>query len=129
MKRFVLDLTDCMLMDSTFLGVLANFARGSAHGNGGGGPQWELLNANTRVLDQLDNLGVKHLFALREGRSFADTPCQPVEEQPATKRELAETCLEAHRALIELNPDNWPKLKDAVSYLEEDVKRLKEASE
>jgi anti-sigma B factor antagonist len=121
--RFILDLTDCILMDSTFLGVLANFARGA--GEKRDEPRhWELLNTNARVLDQLENLGVGHLFELRQGRSFADVPCVAVEGPPPSKRELAETCLEAHRTLIELNPENWPKLKDAVNYLEEDVKRL-----
>src|SRR5215467_12218852 len=61
---FIVDLSECSLMDSTFLGVLAGLAlkmqearNGEAHP-----PVIELLNPNTRNLESLENLGVLHLF-------------------------------------------------------------------
>src|ERR1041385_4274058 len=65
---FVLDLSECLLMDSTFLGVLTGFGLKLGQGkkdccdNG-----IELLNANARIIDLLENLGVLHLFKLTEG--------------------------------------------------------------
>jgi hypothetical protein len=38
--------------------------------------------------------------------------------------EVARTCLEAHRTLMELNPGNAQKFKDVAQFLAEDVKRL-----
>src|SRR5881394_298592 len=67
-SRFVLDLTDCPLMDSTFLGVLAGLGLkiGSCH-NGDSRASIELLNPKPRILDLLENLGVSHLFKVLNG--------------------------------------------------------------
>src|SRR5438132_726054 len=67
-RYFVLDLSECMLMDSTFLGVLAGFGLkmgAAAPGNGCGAI--ELSNPNARITELLENLGVLHLFKLKEG--------------------------------------------------------------
>src|ERR1700733_7096727 len=58
---FVVDLSECVLMDSTFLGVIAGFGLRMKDGEAG---KWsiELLNPNVRIADLLQNLGVLHLF-------------------------------------------------------------------
>src|SRR5713226_1135296 len=59
---FVLDLSECVLMDSTFLGVLAGFGLKmlppSSEPNG---RAIELVGANPRIAELLENLGVIHL--------------------------------------------------------------------
>src|SRR5436305_421594 len=66
--RFFLDLTECVTMDSTFLGVLAGTAvrlapKGAASPpNGSSETLLRLINPNPRVADLLDNLGVSDLF-------------------------------------------------------------------
>src|SRR5258706_3641467 len=63
--RFVLDLTECVLMDSTFLGVLAGLGmRFSSNRHGGPAATIDLLNPNARIADLLDNLGIEHLFKI-----------------------------------------------------------------
>src|SRR5437867_7339961 len=60
---FLLDLSECSLMDSTFLGVLAGFGmkmRQTQPDSREGAI--ELLNPNTRISELLDDLGVLHLF-------------------------------------------------------------------
>src|SRR5215207_9065056 len=69
---FILDLSECVLMDSTFLGVMAGFGlKMTSHQNnsepGIGGI--ELLNPNPRITELLENLGVLHLFKIAEGPS------------------------------------------------------------
>src|ERR1700704_5846646 len=65
---FVLELSECVLMDSTFLGVLAGFGlKLSQPPDGQGTGSIELLNATPRVTELLENLGVLHLFKLSEG--------------------------------------------------------------
>src|SRR5580765_6447938 len=57
--RFVLDLTDCPLMDSTFLGVLAGLGlKFGASNNGEAHTTIELFNPKPRIQDLLENLGV-----------------------------------------------------------------------
>ena len=55
---FVLDLSECVLMDSTFLGVLAGFGLKMTGAQGNGTHKLELLNPNPRITDLLENLGV-----------------------------------------------------------------------
>src|SRR5436853_7738776 len=53
---FVLDLHECVTMDSTFLGVLAGLVLRNNH-PAPEVPRIELLNPNARVLDLIENLG------------------------------------------------------------------------
>lgn len=126
-NRFVLDLANCQLMDSTFLGVLAGLGlRFSREPNGYGPATIELFNASPRIADMLDNLGVSHLF---KTLTFPPPETERLTriEQPETqtdRREVSRTCLEAHKLLIELNPANAAKFKDVTRFLEEDLKKL-----
>ena len=73
--RFVLDLTECVLMDSTFLGVLAGLGL-KFNSSRNGAPTIELLNANERIADLLENLGVEHLFKLVSGPELSSNRLQ-----------------------------------------------------
>src|SRR5437660_1375941 len=62
--HYVLDLGECVTMDSTFLGVLAGIALRQVDGkekNDGEKLRLDLLNPNPRIADLLDNLGVMEL--------------------------------------------------------------------
>ena len=128
--RFVLDLTDCLLMDSTFLGVLAGLGlKFGAARNGDPYPCLELLNPNPRILDLLENLGVSHLFKIVNGAEPAIEKMAAVETTPAIpdRKEISRTCLEAHQTLMNLNPNNIPKFKDVAQFLADDLKKMEEA--
>ena len=124
--RFLLDLTDCLLMDSTFLGVLAGMGLRFATANQGRKPAAiELLNPNQRISDLLENLGVAHLFkVLRQERPATDqlTALQSAPAQP-DKNEISRHCLEAHQTLMDINPANVPKFKDVARFLAEDLQK------
>jgi anti-sigma B factor antagonist len=123
---FVMDLSECTLMDSTFLGVLSGFGlKPTAEGNSQTAPI-QLLNPNARITELLENLGVLHLFKLKEGT--AGINCEEV-VQPTdpSKEEVTRTCLEAHRTLMDINPDNVAKFKDVTAFMAEDLKKLKDS--
>ena len=127
-KRFVIDASECQLMDSTFLGVLAGLGlKFSQQHNGSAPASLELLNPSDRVFDMLENLGIAHLFKVIRGSTppVTDT-LSPVEKSAAStdRAETTKTCLEAHRLLMELNPANVAKFKDVTKFLEEDLKRF-----
>src|SRR5262245_34826671 len=124
----VLDLTDCVLMDSTFLGVLAGF------GLRMNGPQadkvertLELFNPNLRISELLENLGVLHLFKVTQGDLVLPEKTRPQDHAPAasTHEEVTRTCLEAHETLMDIHPDNVSRFKDVARFLAEDLKKLK----
>ena len=126
---FVLDLTECVLMDSTFLGVLAGF------GLKLNSPQAdkvdrmiELFNPNGRISELLENLGVLHLFKVAEGETHAPANTTDVKSTNASREEVTRTCLEAHKTLMNINPENITKFKDVTAFLAEDLKRMKAGS-
>jgi anti-anti-sigma regulatory factor len=127
-KRFVLDLSECVLMDSTFLGVLAGFGLKLSAGNGDQGRHGiELLNPNARITELLDTLGVLHLFRLTHGPVTLPEETEPRPHTPAspTKGEVAHTCIEAHQTLIDISPANAAKFKEVTQFLAEGLKKPK----
>ncbi len=123
---FVLDLSECTLMDSTFLGVLAGFGlKMSATQQEGDEPAIELLNPNARITELLENLGVLHLFRLTQGELKPPTGTEAREHCPSNpqKEQLQSACLEAHRTLMEIHPANVRKFKDLTQFLAEDLKK------
>lgn len=123
-SHFVLDLSECLLMDSTFLGVLAGLGLRFPP-NGDKEPAFELLNPNARISDLLENLGVVQLFKVVQGAPAMAEPMQPVNDATGQRdgAEVTRTCLEAHRTLMNVNPDNIPKFKDVTEFLQEDLRK------
>ena len=125
---FVLDLAECVLMDSTFLGVLAGFGLKLSGGNGGKPPRRiELLNPSARITELLDTLGVVHLFKITQGPSSPPAESQPFERAPAnpSKTEVSRTCIEAHQTLMDISPANAARFKDVTQFLAEGLKKSK----
>ena len=125
----VIELSECSLMDSTFLGVLAAFGVKLNPGGEDCVKQViELRNANERLLELLENLGVLHLFKTCQGelpdcREIASAVCNPSREA------LAQASLEAHQTLMEINPANVSRFKDVTKFLAEDLERIKSKSD
>jgi anti-anti-sigma regulatory factor len=126
--HFQLDLSECVTMDSTFLGVLAAFAQRLASAQPAPG-QVELLDPSVRVSDLLDNLGVMDLFKVVSQKAPAKADYRQVEQTDPSKLELARTSLEAHQALMALSPGNVAKFKDVTRFLAEDLEKLEEAQQ
>jgi len=130
-RRFVLDLTDCQLMDSTFLGVLAGLGiRFSEEPAAPSRAAIELLNPSTRIAALLENLGVNDLFPVLKGERIAGGPFESVPPSPGQpdRAELQRTSLAAHQLLCKLDPKNEAKFKDVCKFLEEDLKKLERKS-
>jgi anti-sigma B factor antagonist len=123
---FVLELSECLLMDSTFLGVLAGFGlKGVSKDNAR--PSIELLNPNGRILELLENLGVLDLFRVTHRRLEMPPETRVEAHAPIvapSKEDLTRACLEAHHTLMELNPANVPKFKEVTQFMAEDLKKL-----
>ena len=127
--RFIIDLSECALMDSTFLGILAGFGLKL---NKAGAPDHhgiELLNPNSRIADLLENLGALHLFKVTTGNLQlpGDIRVQTPEAVNPSRQQITRTCLEAHQSLAEANPDNAVRFKDVTRFLAEDLKNRENA--
>lgn len=121
-REFVVDLRDCPVMDSTFMGTLAGIAlrlreigQGTLH----------VTNLNERNGDLLRNLGLDQLFAVDLcgiSPDGAEKSVKPIDSKGGPDREAqAQTMLEAHEALVEASPENLTKFKDVLEYLKQDL--------
>jgi anti-sigma B factor antagonist len=125
---FVLDLGECTLMDSTFLGVLAGFGLKMREPQAGQAARTlELFNPSPRIAELLENLGVLHLFKVTQGQLTLPEQTRTQDVAPAnpSREEVTRTCLEAHQLLMEINPGNVSRFKDVAQFLAEDLKKLK----
>ena len=139
-RDFSVDLRNCPLMDSTFMGTLAMVAlRLKELGQG----ELRAVELNERNHELLTNLGLDQLFTLRrhgeaapgspalqpiggdsppDAPGAAPTPVTPLPTGPVDKTAQAQTMLDAHIAVVEANPANAAKFKDVIEYLKHDLR-------
>jgi anti-sigma B factor antagonist len=125
-RHFIIDLSECVLMDSTFLGVLAGFGLKMNPTTTCDERGIELSNPNSRITELLENLGALNLFKVVAGPlqlPDAVQTCEPESINP-TREEITRTSLEAHKALMAMNPDNVARFKDVAQFMAEDLKNL-----
>jgi anti-sigma B factor antagonist len=122
-REFIIDLQRCAMMDSTFMGTMAGVAlRLKELGQG----HLRVVHCGNRSRDLLTGLGLDQIFSIQSNGSTAPS-CrllaeEPKPESPAEgKKEQAETMLEAHKALCEAAPENFPRFKDVLDYLKQDL--------
>jgi anti-sigma B factor antagonist len=126
LRCFQVDLSECLNMDSTFLGMLAGLASQLAlRRSGDQTPNLVLQGPNQRVVDHLENLGILNLFTLSRQADFPPLTLAPLPAvaTPPSPLEMSRDALEAHQTLMHLNPANIPKFKDVVQFLAEDISR------
>jgi len=122
-REFIVDLQNCVMMDSTFMGTLAGVAlRLKELGDG----HLHVVHCGLRSRDLLTGLGLDQIFSIHAG-GLSAPECSDLdgEEQPAPpvdqKREQAQTMLDAHEALCEAAPENLTRFKDVLDYLKQDL--------
>ena len=123
-REFVVDLENCAMMDSTFMGTMAGMAlRLKELGQG----HLHVVHCGTRSRELLHGLGLDQIFSIHSNGATAPE-CEEIKKGAATgdsadekKREQAETMLEAHEALCECAPENFSRFKDVLDYLKQDL--------
>ena len=126
---FVIELSECLLMDSTFLGVLAGFGLKMSQADENiPACLVELRNPNARVSELIENVGVLHLFKVTQGPLSAPEALEAcaTEAGHPSREEITRACLEAHQTLMAINPDNVSRFKEVTRFLSEDLQKLKD---
>lgn len=119
-REFVVDLEECPVMDSTFMGTLTGVAlQLRSIGQG----QLHMVHCNHRNVDLLKGLGLDHIIDLTEEEN-ANAGIQPLaatSPEPANRHDTTETMLAAHQALVDADPKNLSRFKDVLDYLKQDL--------
>ena len=122
-REFIIDLRNCVMMDSTFMGTLAGVAlrlKELGHGH------LHVVHCGARSRELLSGLGLDQIFEIHVDGSAAPECAELDEETPEgssvqRKTEQAQTMLEAHEALCEAAPENITRFKDVLDYLKQDL--------
>jgi len=129
-KQFILDMDECVGMDSTFMGVLAGLASRLKHDVGG---NMVMMNLTHKTLALLETLGLDRVMeTYLQGsaseelkKRLSDVADMSVLGGSLTDRKLTlETMLTAHEDLVKVSPDNLPKFKNVMAYLSADLKQF-----
>ncbi len=114
--EFVIDLKDCELMDSTFMGTLAGIAL--RLGDKG---RVRVVRANPRNRQVLANLGLDRILHLEDTLSTTATPPPPegTPTQTLPVKTGRDTIVEAHENLVAANPENVVRFKDVLDFLKQ----------
>jgi anti-sigma B factor antagonist len=122
-REFVIDLENCAMMDSTFMGTMAGVAlrlKELGHGH------LYVVHCGSRSRELLQGLGLDQIFSIHSNGATAPE-CEKIEESAKSgsaeeqKKEQAETMLEAHEALCQAAPENLLRFKDVLDYLKQDL--------
>jgi len=122
-REFVVDLADCAMMDSTFMGTMASVAlrlKELGHGH------LHIVHCGTRSHQLLSGLGLDQIFDIYSDGASAPE-CEALDEATkqqspkSRKMDQTETMLEAHEALCEAAPENIFRFKDVLDFLRQDL--------
>jgi anti-anti-sigma factor len=122
-REFVIDLENCAMMDSTFMGTMAGVAlrlKELGHGH------LYVVHCGSRSRELLQGLGLDQIFSIHSNGATAPE-CEKIEESAKSesaeeqKKEQAGTMLEAHEALCQAAPENLLRFKDVLDYLKQDL--------
>lgn len=119
----VIDLKGCIGMDSTFMGVLAGLSGRLSKAD----QTLELINLSAKNAELLKTLGVDQVLSFYEnahGHQLSGQETEAVPTNQASKKEMAETALQAHEKLVQISEENQPRFKRVIDFLKEDVDRL-----
>ena len=122
-REFVVDLANCVMMDSTFMGTMAGLAlrlKELGHGH------LHVVHCGERSRDLLSGLGLDQIFEIHSNGEVAPK-CESLNRNANNaapndqKARTTQTMLEAHEALCMVAPENLPRFKDVLDYLKQDL--------
>lgn len=114
-KRVDVDLSACTGMDSTFMGILAMLGLRSKKIDA----VMTIFNAGELNKSLLFGLGLKKLFNFSEG----EVPFG-AQTGAADKIVNAQTVLDAHKTLMDVDEENVKKFEKVVDYVQKDLDKL-----
>lgn len=134
-EKIVVDMDQCVGMDSTFMGVLAGLAFRLKKKTDG---VIVMVNLTSRTRGLLATLGLDQLVETfmqgdmpSEFATMLDSDGQGMDvlkHDPASKLETAEMMLEAHQNLVQVSNENLPRFRDVLAFLREDIEKAESSA-
>jgi anti-anti-sigma factor len=122
-REFVVDLENCAMMDSTFMGTMAGVAlrlKELGHGH------LHVVHCGERSRNLLTGLGLDQIFDIHSNGTAAPQ-CELLKGDKTNgsateqKKQVNVDMLDAHEALCQAAPENFSRFKDVLDYLKQDL--------
>lgn len=118
-RDFIVDLENCSMMDSTFMGTMAGVAlRLKELGQG----HLHVVHCGQRSRELLTGLGLDQLFDIQSDGTPAPE-CGALEHAHDSRQGTTRDMLAAHEALCQVAPQNFSKFKDVLEFLKQDLRQ------
>lgn len=117
----IIDLEQCVGMDSTFMGMLAGISQRLQKE---GGRKVVLTGVSQKLNHLMTTLGINRLVEIKNDiPSVSPSDMADLDQPEETPLDSANTMLEAHETLVEIDDDNRLRFQDVLDYLREDIQR------
>jgi anti-sigma B factor antagonist len=126
-KHYIIDLSQCTCLDSTFMGTMAAMA---LHQTSCRGDRPVIINANSTTERQLSTLGLNYLMDVcHEPKKIETTDMKEAE----TKNEISQYerinhMIEAHETLVDADSGNEIKFRGVLDALNDSLENDQESS-
>lgn len=132
-QEFILDLSQCETLDSTFMGTVACISLNQSRG---GRRKAIVLNASEHVRRLLKTLGLTALVEMRDSSPVdtqhiqkADGTWSHADGQDLSRLEQIVHTLEAHKTLVKIDEENEVRFQSVIHYLEQSLKNAEAGHE
>lgn len=129
-RAWIFDLTHAEILDSTNLGLLARLAVRVSSDCKTAAPRSVIVSNSNDLNSVLRSMSFDQLFEIVSGPSEGEEATALVDENggehdidgsPPSQRDLGQTMLDAHRALMDLSESGRLQFKDVVAALEAEL--------
>ncbi|NOX97757.1 MAG: STAS domain-containing protein [Nitrospirae bacterium] len=121
-KEIIIDLEDCLYMDSTFMGTLVGINAALLKK---GNRKLIIVNANDRNKHLLSNLGLSRIMELRNKVGKFETEWELIVNAPLKSRVLAKHILAAHNSLEKIDAQSKARFSEVKRLLLESLSQEK----
>jgi anti-anti-sigma factor len=116
-KKVIVDMLEAEGLDSTTLGLMAKLG---LHCRKAYGINVEVFCQNPSILRTLNCMGFDEIFDIFQEVPAIDAELHSIESVSSEVDEIRRQVVEAHKLLMELNPDNSKEFTDLIRALEAD---------
>lgn len=127
-REFILDLSECTIMDSTFLGIMVHFVESAQSESKSESVSVALFEPIACIIDLLEDLGASSLFTVLEAHDKSKLKFSDIApESVADKRTLLENSIMAHQTLLKLitDPGKRGSIEGLIELMETELEELK----
>jgi anti-anti-sigma regulatory factor len=123
-RKFILDLTGAVSVDSTFMGTLAGLT--TTVDPAGDGSGWiQAVNPSSQCRKVMADVGLEKLIRVRaEPVEMPSIPLTRVEVDLGTPAQRVRTAAEAHRHLLPLDSENERRFRPVLQLLEKELREF-----